>query len=48
MVYEAYEKIYAVVLNYYRDDKTKGYRGAHTSFANVELAVRTSEIQLMP
>ncbi len=47
VVYEAYEKIYAVVLNYYRDDKTKGYRGAHTSFANVELAVRTSEIQLM-
>lgn len=45
-VYEAHEKTFAVVLKYYRDDTTKGYRQAHTSFKNVGLAIKTSEIQL--
>ncbi|HHY12716.1 MAG TPA: cyanophycinase [Firmicutes bacterium] len=46
VAYEAHEKTYAVVLKYFRGDKTRGYRSAHTSFADVELAVRTREIQL--
>lgn len=45
-VYEAHEKTYAVVLKYFRDGRTRGYRGANTSFTNVELAIKTREIHL--
>ena len=34
-----------MVLKYFRDDTTKGYCSAHTSFKNVE-AIKTSEIEL--
>lgn len=46
VVYEAGDKTYAVVLKYFRDDMTEGYRFGHTSFKNVELSVSTSEIRL--
>ena len=46
VVHEAYGRTYGVALRYYRTQRTKGYRRAHTSFKDVELSVRTREIRL--
>ncbi len=42
VIYEAHEKTYKVVLKYFRDENTKGYRSVRsTSFVNVCLTVST-------
>lgn len=46
VAYEAYGETYLVVLKYFRTGSTRGYSGAHTSFADVGLSVSTAKISL--
>ena len=39
-------KPFLVVITYYRTAETRGWRGAHTSFAGVEIAVQSVEVAL--
>lgn len=45
-VYEADGRTFLVILEYFRRPNTRGYRAAHTSFTDVELAVRSVEVAL--
>ena len=44
--YEAHDKTYLSVYKYFRSAGCRGYRAAHTSFTDVELAVKTVEVAL--
>ncbi len=46
VVYEAYGETYLVVLKYFKGARTCGYLGAHASFANVELSISTTKVNL--
>lgn len=45
-VYDVHGKTFLVVFTYYRSEKTAGWRGDHTSFTNVEIAVQSVEVAL--